>query len=28
MFTCTVDNCRLGTPGKVTPAMECKVSSI
>jgi hypothetical protein len=28
MFTCTVDNCRLGTPGKVTPGMECKVSSI
>lgn len=25
MFTCTVDNCRLGTPGRVTPGMECKV---
>jgi len=28
MFTCTVDSCRLGTPGKVTPGMECKVSYI
>jgi acyl-coenzyme A synthetase/AMP-(fatty) acid ligase len=28
MFTCTVDKCRLGTPGKVTPGMECKVSYI
>lgn len=26
MFTCTVESCRLGTPGKVTPGMECKVS--
>lgn len=28
MFTCTVDNFRLGTPGKVTPGMECKVCYI
>jgi len=28
MFTCTVESCRLGTPGKVTPGMECKVSHI
>jgi long-subunit acyl-CoA synthetase (AMP-forming) len=28
MFTCTVDTVTLGTPGKVTPGMECKVSSL
>jgi long-subunit acyl-CoA synthetase (AMP-forming) len=28
MFTCTVDKFKLGTPGKVTPGMECKVSYI
>jgi long-subunit acyl-CoA synthetase (AMP-forming) len=26
MFTCTVDKFKLGTPGRVTPGMECKVS--
>lgn len=26
MFTCTVESYSLGTPGKVTPGMECKVS--
>ncbi|XP_069682902.1 luciferin 4-monooxygenase-like [Periplaneta americana] len=28
MFTCEVDNHRVGTPGKVTPGMECKVVDV
>ncbi|GFG40222.1 hypothetical protein Cfor_09810, partial [Coptotermes formosanus] len=28
MFTCTVESCTLGTPGKVTPGMECKVIDV